>query len=177
MTEEEGYSSLPCPCPSKSYCSYSTFSQSDFWSLRGVWEGLYWYNCTCREGFYGKDGWRCEPIDECLIVENWPCAPIEQGGYCVDTHPDNDNSPKYECGCRKGFKADENYPIDPAHGILHCIKEEVEENVNLEDDTIINNNIVSPSLSLRCLNDENLFPSVTSLNVTGDPNSIVNDIK
>jgi len=188
MKEEESeeediidYSSLnlPCPCPPKSYCSYTTIKQNDFWPLQGeFYEGVQqlYHNCTCRDGFTGEDGWRCDYTDECMNMgEDWPCAPKEQGGYCVDKNPDNDDSPKYECGCRNGYIADTNYLIDEAHGVSHCMKEKK----NMVDSEITSTtfNILPPLLSLQCVDDEQFFPSLTSLKVTGNPKTIVNELK
>jgi len=157
---------LSCPCPKNSFCSYTNIGIDDFWEISG--KGIF-HNCTCRDGFIGEGGWRCEMINECKDEDNWPCAPPDEGGYCVNTHPDNTEHPMYKCGCRSGFKADESYPQDDVHGIKHCLS----ENENREDESS-KSDIANITSSITC-STENLFPGIISLNVTGNPDTILND--
>eukprot|EP00548_Thalassiothrix_antarctica_P005477 CAMPEP_0194130004 /NCGR_PEP_ID=MMETSP0152-20130528/1179_1 /TAXON_ID=1049557 /ORGANISM="Thalassiothrix antarctica, Strain L6-D1" /LENGTH=570 /DNA_ID=CAMNT_0038824409 /DNA_START=71 /DNA_END=1780 /DNA_ORIENTATION=+ len=122
---------IPCPCNPNSYCTYSNFERIAFWKIPET-DDLY-YNCTCGDGFSGEDGWRCDQIDECEDPDNWPCAPPEEGGFCVDYHPDNSEYQKFKCGCRSGFVANEMHPPDKRHGITHCL--EIDNNVEEEEDT------------------------------------------
>lgn len=95
----EAISLMDCGfCPRKSYC-IMTDSYTEGWYTR---DDVHYFQCLCKEGYTG-DGWRCDQINECL--ENpWPCPPDEQGGYCVDTDPDDEEFPRYKCGCQSGYE-------------------------------------------------------------------------
>jgi len=132
---------LICPCPEKSFCHYTNMHIKDFWKIS---DGLF-YNCTCMDGFHSNDGWNCKDIDECQNYENYPCAPPEEGGFCVNTHPDDTDYSMYKCGCQYGYKVDESYPEDDRHGVKHCLK-------------------IPPS---NCSDDS--FSRTLTLNVSGNP--------
>lgn len=100
-------------CPQRSYCLVSNTTGPDF-HPHETDENLY-FKCLCREGYDG-DGWRCTAIDEC--IHDWPCPATEDGGFCVDTDPENSNYPLYKCGCRAGFEASS---FD-RHGATECIE-------------------------------------------------------
>jgi len=157
---------IPCPCSPRSYCSYTNFERNYFWNIPKT-KGIY-HNCTCRDGFSGEDGWRCDQIDECEDPENWPCAPPNEGGFCVNHYPDGTAYQLYECGCRSGFVANERYLPDKRHGITHCLQ--IDDNAEEEEDPSDNN----VTFTITCDN-EKLFPSVILVNVTGDPEAILDD--
>jgi len=139
--------SLSCPCSPKSFCTYTNVAASGFFKIS---DELF-YNCTCKDGYSGPDGWRCTAIDEC--VEEYPCAPQEEGGFCVDTDPNDAEYPRYKCGCRDGFAADTNFPPDALHGIKHC------------------KGTGNIAFTVKCSENEGLFPGVIVLNVTGNPDA------
>jgi len=99
-------------CPRKSDC-IMTESVVQGWHTRNGFH----YQCMCKEGYQG-DGWRCHGIDECQD-DPWPCPPVEEGGYCVDTAPDDEEYPLYKCGCRSGFEV----WLSGVHGARVCIPE------------------------------------------------------
>jgi len=169
---------IPCPCSQKSFCAYTNNYMKDFHRIS---KGLY-HNCTCRDGFAGNDGWRCESINECDDEDNWPCAPKEEGGYCIDTDPDDQDTPMYKCGCiPPNFVENTNHTIG-VHGAKHCLKvvsdEVVEDEVNAdaEDRNNDSSEIYDIQFSFTCEN-ENTFPGITSIEVTGDPDAILFDIE
>jgi len=169
--------SLPCRCPSKSFCSYTDKWQKNFWKVRGITSELF-FNCTCRDGFVGKDGWRCEMVNECDDPDNWPCASPSEGGFCVNAHPDDTEHPMYKCGCQSpDFVPDERYPIDGLHGVKHCkstLPASVENSPEEKDDGIANE-IQNTKISDGCLEVENGIPGLIFINVTGNPETVFND--
>lgn len=77
------------------------------------------YDCICKDGYLG-DGIRvCVNEDEC--ADNYPCAPVEDGGFCEDRDPDSSEAPTmYKCGCRQGFELPVN-GLSDVHGPLECV--------------------------------------------------------
>eukprot|EP00547_Thalassionema_nitzschioides_P001901 CAMPEP_0194200178 /NCGR_PEP_ID=MMETSP0156-20130528/895_1 /TAXON_ID=33649 /ORGANISM="Thalassionema nitzschioides, Strain L26-B" /LENGTH=929 /DNA_ID=CAMNT_0038925145 /DNA_START=54 /DNA_END=2843 /DNA_ORIENTATION=+ len=96
----------------KAYCFLSDYYIPD-WHIRN---GSF-YQCRCKEGYQG-DGWRCHDVNEC-IGGDWPCPSIEDGGFCVDKDPNDQEFPRYKCGCRSGFES----WLDGEHGARICIPE------------------------------------------------------
>eukprot|EP00546_Thalassionema_frauenfeldii_P009090 CAMPEP_0178917678 /NCGR_PEP_ID=MMETSP0786-20121207/13385_1 /TAXON_ID=186022 /ORGANISM="Thalassionema frauenfeldii, Strain CCMP 1798" /LENGTH=309 /DNA_ID=CAMNT_0020591265 /DNA_START=232 /DNA_END=1157 /DNA_ORIENTATION=+ len=102
-------------CPKRSYCITSETRSADFHPHKTS-EGLF-FQCLCKEGYSGN-GWECRDINECL-EDPWPCPTKAEGGYCVDTEPDDAAFPRYKCGCQPGyisFSSDE-------HGATSCTPE------------------------------------------------------
>ena len=84
-------------------------------------------------------------INECSNNNNLPCAPINEGGFCIDTHPNNPNYSMYECGYKSDFiAADKNYRIDGNHCEKYCWK-------NVTDKDICNERIFLTILLLLSL--------------------------
>lgn len=99
-------------CPPKSYCLLSEIEHPGFFP-HPTEENLF-YACFCREGYKGEDGWRCEPVDEC--VDHQPCPAEEFGGYCVNTDPDDPQYARYKCGCLHGYEV----ISSNEHGATEC---------------------------------------------------------
>ena len=77
------------------------------------------HSCTCKDGYSG-DGNFCLWYDEC--ANEYPCAPPEEGGFCVDRAPDEVILPtKYVCGCRDGFTPGTQFAAE-GRGPLSCVE-------------------------------------------------------
>ncbi|ESN96316.1 hypothetical protein HELRODRAFT_189192 [Helobdella robusta] len=53
------------------------------------------YNCTCLDGFFNKDQWTCEDIDECALNQHNCSSPTET---CINT------AGSFACQCSSGFQ-------------------------------------------------------------------------
>ena len=97
-------------CPSKAFCTETEPNIPD--SFFSEADGNKWISCTCKDGYSG-DGFRCDEINECE-VDN-PCS--FEGGFCVDTHPDDATNPQYKCGCDTGYEQ----VSENIHGATSCL--------------------------------------------------------
>lgn len=86
-------------CPSRLFCTLHS-ERVPGSSLFEETEGTY-FTCSCREGYnqVGNHPWNCQDRNEC--VEDNACS--FEGGFCVNTFPDNEAFPQYQCGCDIGF--------------------------------------------------------------------------
>lgn len=136
-------------CPEKSYCTVYDSSVPGSHLLDAAINT--YFTCQCREGYAG-DGWRCQEIDECQLTdENYPCPSDELGGFCVNTDPNNEEYPRYKCGCSDGFVPS----TTDEHGATSCMVPRITSFSSSPAPTISDEPTGSPSEppTTSCTND------------------------